>query len=131
MRSRHRVLTVDNAETVLFLWRNVLLQPVGAYEVVTAGNGHDALEEFTRGPFDLVVTEVRMPGMSGVELTEVIRQLGYKTPIIWLTGLGVPNMAGEAARLDVHCCLYKPLEVHEMRQAVADALEDPQRETAP
>ena len=131
VRTRYRVLAVDADPVVLFLWRNVLLRPAGVYEVVTAGDGCDALEEFTRVPFDLVVTDIAMPDMDGVELTKAIRQLGHEIPIIWFTALGVPNMAEEAERLDVYCCLCKPLEVDEMRQAVADALEDPHKEKVP
>jgi DNA-binding NtrC family response regulator len=67
--------------------------------------------------------------MDGVELTKAIRQLGYSTPVIWFTALDVPNMAERAERLAVYCCLYKPLQVDEMRQAVANVLEDPQKES--
>ena len=126
---RRRILIVDDDEDILFLWRGALLTPTGAYEVVTACDGCDALEEISRMRFDAVVTDIRMPRMDGVELTKAIRQLGYQIPVIWFTGVDLPNMAQQAERLDVYCCLYKPLKVDEMRQAVANVLEDPQKET--
>ena len=129
MRTRHRVLIVDDEEDILFLWRGALLTPTGAYEVVTACDGCDALEEIARMPFDLLVTDIRMPRMDGVELTKAIRQLGYQMPVIWFTGVDTPNLAQKAERLGVYCCLYKPLRVDEMRQVVAEALSDSQKET--
>ena len=129
MPTRYRVLVADDYETVRVLWRDALRKPVDAYEVVTAGNGHDALEEIVRMPFDLIVTDIAMPGMDGVELTQAIRQLGHRIPVIWITASRIPNLAQEAERLAVHRYLFKPLEVDEMRQVVAAALEDPQEET--
>jgi CheY-like chemotaxis protein len=104
---------------------------VGAYEVVTVCDGCDALEEMVRMPFDLVVTDIRMPRMDGVELTKAIRQLGYKIPVIWITALDVANIVEETEHLSVYCCLYKPLRVAEMRRVVADALTASQKEATP
>ncbi|MCL7452709.1 MAG: response regulator [Anaerolineae bacterium] len=131
VRAPHRVLVADDDEDILFLWRNALLMPVGAYEVVTVCDGCDALEEIARMPFDLVVTDIRMPRMDGLELTKAIRQLGYKIPVLWITARIVVDMAEDAKRLGVYCCLYKPLRVAEMRRVVADALAASQKEATP
>lgn len=129
--TRHRILVADDEEGIRFLWRNALLKPAGAYEVVTACDGCEALEEISRAPFDLVVTDIWMPEIGGIELTETIRQLGYRVPIIWFTARGMPDMKEDAERLGVVCCLYKPLRVREIRQAVAAALADPQEQAIP
>ena len=127
----HRVLVADDDGGIRFIWRNALLKPAGAYEVVTVCDGCQALDEITRAPFDLVVTDIRMPRMSGVELTEALRELGYRITVIWITARGVPRMAEEAERLGVYCCFYKPLCVDRMRQIVADALADSPKEARP
>jgi len=126
--TRHRILVADDEEGIRFLWRGALLKPPGAYEVVAVCDGCEALEEISRSPFDLVITDIWMPEMSGVELTEAIRQSGYQIPVIWFTARGVPNMKKEARRLGVYCCLHKPLRIDEMRRAVADALAAPYEE---
>ena len=120
--TRHRILIADDEEGIRFLWRSALLKPVGAYEVLTVSDGHEALEALRRQSFDLVVTDLWMPRLGGVPLTEAIRDLGHQMPVIWLTGRGVPRMEEEAARLGVHRGYHKPLPVDEMRQAVAEAL---------
>jgi CheY-like chemotaxis protein len=120
--ARSRILIVDDEEGIRFLWRNALRKPAGAYEVVLVCDGREALEEISRVPFDLVITDLWMPRMNGIELTEAIQQLGYKVPIIWFTARGMQATQEHAERLGVHCCLYKPLAVAEMRQVVADAL---------
>ncbi|MBN1485402.1 MAG: response regulator [Chloroflexia bacterium] len=117
-----RILVADDEEQIRFLWHSALLKPPGAYHVVTAGDGCEALEQMTRASFDLLVTDIRMPGMDGLELTETLRQLGYQVAIIWISALSMPNMDAEAQQLGVHCCLRKPLRVAQIRQAVADAL---------
>ena len=126
--TRHRILVADDEEGIRFLWRGALLKPPGAYEVVAVCDGCEALEEISRSPFDLVITDIWMPQMGGVELTEAIRQLGYQIPVIWFTARGVPNIKKEARRLGVYCCLHKPLRIDEMRRAVADALAAPHQE---
>lgn len=119
---QHRILVADDEENIRFLWRTALLKPEGAYDVVAACDGREALEEVARSPFDLVITDIRMPRMDGLALTEAIRQLGYTMPIIWFTAQPIPGLDQEAGPLGVHCCLYKPLRVRTMRQTVADAL---------
>lgn len=126
--TRHRVLVADDEEGIRFLWRNALLKPAGAYEVVTACDGCEALEEIARAPFDLVVTDISMPAMGGIELTEAIRQLGYRVPVIWITAYGVSHLEEKSKQLGIFCCLDKPLRLDEMRQAVADALAVPREE---
>ena len=92
----HRVLVADDEEGIRFLWRHALLKPMGAYEVVTGCDGCEAVEAIKQAPFDLLVIDIWMPGMNGVELTEAIRQLGYRVPVIWFTARGVPHMVEKA-----------------------------------
>jgi CheY-like chemotaxis protein len=127
---RHRILVADDEENIRFLWRTALLKPEGAYDVVATCDGREALEEVARSSFDLVITDIKMPRMDGMALTEAIRRLGYTMPIIWFTAQSMPGLDQEAGRLDVHCCLYKPLRVRTMRQTVADALSAAPHHTA-
>lgn len=118
----YRILVADDDAQMRFLWRGALLKPVGAYHVVAAADGCEALEEMARANFDLVVTDLVMPGMDGLELTRTLRQLGYRVPVLWISGMAPLDVEEQAAHLEVHCCLRKPLRVAEIRRAVADAL---------
>jgi DNA-binding NtrC family response regulator len=119
---RHRILVADDDEGIRFLWNNALLRPADTYEVVTVCDGYQALEAIGRMPFDLVITDIWMPGMGGVELTEAIRRLGYQGPIVWITAHGLSHLQEDAKQLDVYRSLDKPVRVAQMRQVVADAL---------
>ena len=125
-KAPYRILVADDEEQIQFLWRSALLKPASAYEVVTVCDGCKALDQVMRAPFDLIVTDIMMPGMGGVELTEALRQLGYQGAVIWISALAVPEMAKQARRLNVYCCLAKPLRVAHIRQAVAEAIENSQ-----
>lgn len=119
----YRILVADDDEQMRFLWRGALLKPIGAYDVVTATDGCQALKELTRASFDLLVTDLKMPGMGGLELTMALRQAGHQVAIIWISGLAPHDMDEQAERLGVYCCLRKPLRVAQIREAVAEALD--------
>ena len=69
----------------------------------------------------IVLTDLRMPGMGGIQLTEAIRALDSGAIVIWMTAYGCHKMRTEAARLSVHCCLDKPIKVGQIRQIVQEA----------
>jgi two-component system response regulator HydG len=123
MASSRRILVVDDDKRVLFVFHDTLVRLGSDYEIATARNGLEALEKAREMPFDLVITDLRMPHMDGVALTEAIRALNSSTIVIWMTAYGCHQLATEAARLAVYRCLDKPLEVGEIRRAVREALE--------
>jgi len=129
LETPYRILVADDDEQMRFLWRGALLKPAGAYDVVTAVDGCQALKEIARTPFDLVVTDLKMPGMDGIELTETLRELGNRVTIIWISGMAPLDLDEQARQLSVRTCLHKPLRVAQIRQAVAKALDNPRQYT--
>ncbi len=117
-----RILVVDDDERVLFVLRRTLMRVSNGYEIVTARNSREALDEISARPFDLVITDLRMPGMDGVELTDKIRVLSSDTVMIWITAHGCHKVEAEVTRLSVYKCLEKPLKVTDIRQIVQEAL---------
>ncbi|HJN24079.1 MAG TPA: response regulator, partial [Rhodospirillales bacterium] len=79
------------------------------YEVVIAGDGEDAWEKFQREPTDVVFTDMRMPGMTGMELLEKIRNSNPETAIIMVTAFGAVEDAVEAMKLGAFDYLLKPI----------------------
>lgn len=86
--SNPRILLVDDNHDGLVV-RRLLLEEQG-YKVETAGNGEEALKLFAAGSFDVVVTDYRMPLMSGTELICAIRKLDPRARIILLSGFVDP-----------------------------------------
>jgi len=88
--------------------------------VTEAGNGQEALDLFTPGRFDLVITDYVMPMMKGDELARNIKRLAPAEPILMITG-----SAGElgGVRASVDAVLNKPFGFEDLRQAMAQLLE--------
>jgi two-component system, NtrC family, response regulator PilR len=122
--SEHRILVVDDDERVLFVLRRTLLAFQNGYEIVTALDGHKALNKAKEVPFDLLITDLKMPGMDGITLTQAIRDLNSGTVVVWITAYGCAQVSDEATRLSVHECLEKPLRIDEIRRVVREALKN-------
>jgi DNA-binding NtrC family response regulator len=123
MRDSKRILVVDDDERVLFVMHDILKKLDNGYEVVTAHSGREALDETREQSFDLVITDLKMPDIDGVELTERITALNTDGVVLWITAYGCHKVRDEAKRLGVYDCLEKPLGVAEIRQAVLEVLE--------
>ncbi len=118
------ILVVDDDEQILIVWRGALLKYAGGWRLETARDGCEALDLAMQRAFDLIVTDIQMPCMNGSELTEAVRQLNQDVPVIWITGFPGDELEARAARLGVYCCLIKPLAIAEIRQVVAEVLEN-------
>jgi CheY-like chemotaxis protein len=117
---RPRVLVIDNDASV----REVvgyLFQDFG-YECETAADGPRGLARFDEGGWDLVLTDLGMPEMSGWEVVEAIRQRSRTMPIVLITGLISPEVIRRSAELGLPV-VPKPFRSEVLRAAVARALE--------
>jgi DNA-binding NtrC family response regulator len=120
---KKRILLVDDEESVIFVLKNCLGKREDV-EIATANNGREACQAARRAPFDLVITDLRMPVMDGVELTQEFKALYPQTAVIWITAYGAHLREADADRLGVYCCLEKPLQVAVIRKAAQAALDD-------
>lgn len=93
------------------------------YETVSAESGSEALFLFSRGDFDLVITDVRMPGLSGIELLRRIRKMAPDLPVIVITAFGDMETAMEAMREGACYFIVKPFERDHLLLAVEKALD--------
>jgi DNA-binding NtrC family response regulator len=123
MAAKGRILIVDDDPMVLFVFRDTLRQLGNAYEIVTTQSGLRALDEAKKEPFGLVITDLNMPDLGGVALTEGIRQTSPDAAVVWITAYGCHSVSTDAARLQVHECYDKPLEVDEILQIAREALD--------
>jgi two-component system response regulator AtoC len=122
MAVRRRILIVDDDPMVLFVYHDTLKDLGDAYEIVTTPSGIKALNEIENKPFDLVITDLNMSDLGGVKLTEAIRQTSPDTAVVWITAYGCHSVSTDAARLKIHHCYDKPLEVDEILQVAREAL---------
>lgn len=122
MSEHKRILLVDDDPMVLLIMRATLENIEEGAELVTADTGREALTKFKDKAFDLVISDVRMPGIDGIELVEAIRKLDTKAAVIWITAFGCPGLKEDGKRLDVYRCLEKPMRIEEIRLAAREAM---------
>jgi len=118
-----RILIVDDEARVLLILHDTLQRLGSSFEVVTAQSGSEALKQARKAAFDLVITDLRMPGMDGVELTRALKQIHPEVRVIWITAYGCHKASDESAELGVFRCLDKPLEIKQIRQVAKEALD--------
>ena len=98
------------------------LQRVG-YQVSAAASGEEALDMLVEQNFDVVLTDIRMPGLTGVELLARIKEKAPDSIVILMTGYASLGTAVESLRLGAHDYLIKPSSSQDIRQSVARGLE--------
>src|ERR1051325_2376428 len=115
------VLYVD-AESAIRLVLQDTLERLG-HSAVGAQNVPEALAVLARGDVDLIISDFRMPGMSGLELLETLREDGRDIPLIMLTGHGTIEHAVAAIKAGAVDYITKPVQPEQLEHAVAQALE--------
>ena len=116
-----RLLLVDDDEAACRLLAEVLERE--AYEVVRALSVAEAQARLDdAGPFDAVLTDLRMPGASGLDLVRIVRERDPAAIVFVLTAFGDASAAGEAIRAGAYDFVSKPYDIVEVRQALARAL---------
>ncbi|MCX7718886.1 MAG: sigma-54 dependent transcriptional regulator [Candidatus Sumerlaeaceae bacterium] len=123
-RHRPRVLVVDDEASMRFLLREVMSRE--GYLVEEAADGAEAVQKVREGFFELVVLDVKMPGMGGLEALAEIKRVRPATVVVMITAYGSREIALEAVRRGAYDYFTKPFEVHEMRIVVRRALEKQQ-----
>ena len=116
------ILIVDDEERVLFVLQNALKKLEEAFEVMTADTAEDALRKLDDVACDLVITDLIMPDMDGLEFTRRVRARENSPKVIWMTAYGCHSFAGDVDELGVFRCVEKPLEIGQIRQLARDAL---------
>ena len=115
------VLYVDDESAIRLVLQDTL-ERLG-HSAVGAQNVPEALAVLARGDVDLIISDFRMPGMSGLELLETLREDGRDIPLIMLTGHGTIEHAVAAIKAGAVDYITKPVQPEQLEHAVAQALE--------
>lgn len=116
-----RILIVDDEEGMRRLLGRILTRE--GYDTTTAANGADALRLVANERFDLVVTDIKMPEMDGLQLLQEIRQYEPSLPVIVITAYGTVENAVQALRAGAYDYITKPFEADEIKLTVAKVIE--------
>lgn len=94
------------------------------YDVMGVGNGRDALECLSEDKFDLLIADIKMPGFTGIELLEKIKEKGLETEVIIMTGYGSIDSAVDAMRKGACDYITKPFDLDELLLKVKKIYEE-------
>jgi excisionase family DNA binding protein len=117
---RPRVLVVDDEASIRELLSKTLA--LAEYEVDTAPDGRSAIERLRLGNYDLLIADLKMPGLDGLSLIREAKRLKSELPVIIITGFSTESSAIEAVNLGVAGYLTKPFRVPQVLAAAARAL---------
>lgn len=120
MSSAEKLLIVDD-DTSMRMALSESLSSCG-YEVTTAENGMDALEKFRDGHFAAVVTDMRMPKMTGMDVLKGVKKISPQTPVILITAYGTVSTAVEAMKEGAAEFIMKPFSLDDLEFAVKNVL---------
>ncbi|MGK2925014.1 MAG: response regulator [Lysobacterales bacterium] len=123
MNTKTHVLVIDDDAVVGRSFDRVL--SAKGYEVDTAMSGAEALKDIEAHNYDVVFTDIRMPGMDGLEVAEQIKARCPWTPIVVITGYGTEENEAKASVLGVSGFVRKPLTPEMIENITLKALEKP------
>ena len=115
------ILYVDDEPPIRAILQDTL-ERLG-HDAVGAANVPEALAALSGAPVDLIISDVKMPGMSGLDFLELLRDEGRDTPVIFLTGHGSIEHAVAAIKAGAVDYITKPLQPEQLEHAVTQALE--------
>ena len=115
------ILAVDDDPQMQFFLKEALERQ--QYRVVVKGSAEEALATLKSSKFDLILMDVRLPGMSGLDAVDEIQKVDRRTPIIVMTAHGTRDTALEAVRRGAYDYFTKPFRLDEMEIVIRRALE--------
>ncbi|AGP32648.1 response regulator [Sorangium cellulosum] len=123
MQQVKRVLVIDDEEGMrMTLAANLELE---GYEVVEARDGAHALELAERQAFTLVLSDVRMPGLNGVETFRELKRIQPELTVVLMTAFALEQLIEEAIAEGVYTVIYKPFSMDHLARVVARAVDAP------
>lgn len=115
-----RILVMEDDETISTALEMILTE--AGYDVDVAGTGENALEIFDQKPIDLIIADLKLPGISGMEVIKRVKEKNPKVEVIVITGVGTQPIADEALELGAHDFLPKPFTDDQIKTAIDEAL---------
>ncbi len=121
MSDKIKILLIDDEEE----FSTTLAERLNlrGFETKTASHGEAGLKKITEEPFHMVILDLLMPGMSGLDTLRQIKIIAADLPVVLLTGHGSTREGMEGMRLGAFDYLMKPLDIKELIQKINSAIE--------
>ncbi|MEO0137056.1 MAG: response regulator [candidate division WOR-3 bacterium] len=116
---KKRILIVDDEEPIRILLNEALKDD---YEIVLCDNGREAVKHITKGKFDLLITDIKMPGTHGFEVIERIRERNKTIPIIVCSAYKLLEDDIVIKTSEVAAFITKPIQIDELKAKVFELI---------
>jgi DNA-binding NtrC family response regulator len=123
MQPIRRILIVEDEKTLSYFLAQSLLKEPEDYEVVTVGSAEEALEAMQARAFGVIIADVVLPQMSGLDLLERVREVEPEACVILITAYGTSEIRARAQALGAFEYVEKPFAFQQMKEAVMRAFE--------
>lgn len=115
-----RILVVDDEASIRDFCSRVLTR--AGYQVLIASSGEEALNRLRQGPVDMVISDIRMPNVSGLEILQGAKALYPSISVVLITGFGTAQTIDRARQAGADHILTKPFNHTELLEAVREVL---------
>ncbi len=115
-----KILVVEDDEAMRSLLKDLLDEEGFAVESVS--NGFDALRKLMDQPFDLIITDIQMPGLTGLDLLPRIKKLQPRAPVIVITAFGSEQVQKRSFEKGATGYLEKPIHIHKLRGLIHEMI---------
>ena len=119
---KNTILVVDDEKDICDFLKDFLTEE--NYRTLTALNGKEGIEITRKEKPDLVLLDIKMPGMDGIEVLEQMKSIHPEIQVIMITGYGSLKTAREAMKLGAYDYITKPFDLKFIRQIIKDALSE-------
>ena len=116
-----KILIIDDEPDMLKLL-SMIIREKSPYEVTTTNNPVEAIELVKKGGFDLVISDLKMPGLDGIEIIEAVKRLDEDTPVVIITAYGTVESASEAMLKGGFDFITKPFRKEQILFTIDKAL---------
>ena len=120
--TKERILIVDDEKNIVSSLQEILNDE--GYDIVTAEDGLDALEMVQAEPPDLVLLDIWIPGMDGIEVLQAIKTYHPEIEVLVMSGHGTIDTAVKATKLGAYDFIEKPFSVDALLETIASVLAD-------
>ena len=120
MVEKYRILIVDDDKLVR--WSLIEVLNKNGYEATSTETGEEAINKIEDARFDLVITDLRLPGIGGFEVLNRVKEINPSTKVIMITAYGSESVANEARAKGAELLVNKPFEINRIREEVKEIL---------
>jgi len=121
MENKGRILIVEDEKSMREVLK-ILLEDEG-YEIISASDGQDGIKRIEEDIFDIVITDIKMPGAGGFEVLKKVKEISPTSIVIMITAFGTIESTIEAMKLGAYDYIHKPFKIDEIRLIINKAVE--------